>query len=344
MMSEPHYRHSLTIGFYSGTGRGRGFYNPYDVAISREGTMYVLSRGAEELVEVTRVTMCNLDEDFLGEFSMGGNEDGQLKWPVAIALDSKQNVYVSDEALNRISIWDKAGEFLGKWGIQGNGYGQFEKPSGIVFDHSDNLLVVDSGNNRIQRYTREGACLGQWGRGGRGDGEFDLPWGINVDHNGHVYVADWRNDRVQKFDSDGRHLASWGTSGHSDGEFDRPAGVAVDNEGNIFVADWGNQRVQLLGPNGRFSAKFRGEAGVSKWAKEYLDANPEERDARLEADMVPSLDTSRPDFLSYESMSVEKYFWGPTSIRIDDAGMIYVTDSLRHRIEIYTSLLSALPA
>ena len=337
MDGQPHYRHTQTIGFYNGTGRGRGFYNPYDVAINPEGTIYVLSRGADGFDYAICVAICNLAEDFLGDFGSGGNGDGQLRWPVAIAVDADGNVYISDEALNRISIFDKAGEFLGKWGVQGNGYGQFDKPSGIVFDPNDNLLVVDSANNRVQTYSKDGDCLGQWGRCGRGDGEFDLPWGINVDDTGHVYVADWRNDRIQKFDPDGVHLATWGGSGHGDGEFDRPAGVAVDNEGNIFVADWGNQRVQLLGPDGRFIAKFRGDAGISKWAQEYLDANPEERDARLAADMEPPLDTTLPDFLSYESMSVEKYFWGPTSVRIDNQGRAYIADSLRHRIQIYRS-------
>ena len=33
-----------------------------------------------------RVTMCTLDENYLGEFSSGGTEDGQLMWPAAITI------------------------------------------------------------------------------------------------------------------------------------------------------------------------------------------------------------------------------------------------------------------
>ena len=336
MSGEPNYRYSQTVGFYTGTGAGRGFFNPVDVAIGRDGTLYVLSRGSSTIaLESRRVGMCTLAEDYLGDFGSGGTEDGQFMWPVAIALDRDENVYVSDEALHRISIFDKKGKFLGKWGVQGNGYGQFEKPNGVVFDQDDNLLVVDSGNNRIQRYAKDGACLDVWGQPGRGDGQFNLPWGITTDQEGNVYTADWRNDRIQKFDAGGNHLATIGTSGRGDGELSRPAGVGVDNQGNIFVADWGNERVQLLGPDGRFIVKFRGEGVMSRWAQEYLEVNPEELEARQMSDMEPDLDSSQPDFLRYQSASVEKLFWGPTSVKIDSEGGVYIVDSLRHRIQIY---------
>ena len=337
MGKQPSYRHSQTVGFYTGVGRGRGFFNPVDVAIGQQGTLYVLSRGSEREPATLRVTMCTLAEEFLGDFGTGGTEPGQMMWPVGIALDSEDNVYVSDEALNRISIFDKAGKYVGVWGEQGNDYGQFEKPSGIVFDQADNLLVVDSANNRIQKYSKKGDCLGQWGSAGQGDGEFNLPWGINTDHLGNVYVADWRNDRVQKFDADGQHLATWGTSGSGDGEFNRPTGVGVDRGGNVIVADWGNERVQFLGPDGQFIAEYRGEAAISQWAQEYLDANPVERDARLESNMEPELDPEGfiPDYMSYRSGSIEKLFWGPMSVKFDDEGRAYMVDSLRHRIEIY---------
>ncbi len=131
-------------------------------------------------------------------------------WPVAIAIDAERNLYISDEALHRISIFDTQGRFLGKWGVKGNGAGMFDRPAGIAFDPDQHLLVVDGLNNRIQRYTTDGRFLGQWGQGGRGPGELNLPWGITVDRAGDVYVADWRNDRLQKFDAQGKFLASYG--------------------------------------------------------------------------------------------------------------------------------------
>ena len=336
MITQNLFRYSHTIGFY-GLG-GRGFNNPVDVAIRRDGMLYVLNRAGTDIevrMGYKRVSMCTLAEVYHGDFSGGGSGDGQIMWPVAIALDAEENVYISDEALQRISIFDKQGAFLARWGRQGRGDGEFDRPTGLAFDHEDNLLVVDSRNNRIQKYTRDGTFLGAWGQGGRGPGELNLPWGIALDQAGDVYVADWRNDRIQKFDTTGRHLATWGTSGQGEGEFHRPSSVAVDREGNIYVADWGNERVQILAPDGSFRARLRGEAGVSKWGESYFTANQDELEERQKADLEPPLELPPTDAARHESASIEKLFWGPVAVKVDAQGRLYVVESCRHRIQIY---------
>ena len=297
--------------------------------------MYVLNRGGSDAPDklfYKRVTMCTVDEDYLGEFGTGGTGDGEFMWPSSIAIDRDENIYVSDEALQRISIFNKDGQYLSKWGTRGKGHGVFDRPAGIAFDRDDNLLVVDGLNNRVQRYTKDGKFLGGW------DGEFNMPWGIAVDHAQDVYVADWRNDRIQKFDTDGRYLASWGTSGRGDGEFRRPAGVGVDQEGRIYVADWGNERVLVLGPDGGFIAKLRGEAGLNRWAQDYFISNQDELEERRKADMEPEPDSPGDDYLRDESASIEKLLWAPTTVKIDAQGRIYILDSCRFRIQIYQAV------
>ena len=335
MSSQGLLRYSRTIGFFN--AQGRGFNFPVDLALGREGTLYVISRGGSEAsaANPARVAMFTLAEDFLGEFSGGGTADGSLGLPVSIAIDKDENVYISDEFVHRISIFDKQGQFLAKWGVRGTGDGEFECPSGITFDKDDNLLVVDSANNHIQRYTKEGEFLGAWGRGGSGDGEFNLPWGITTDQAGNVYVADWRNDRIQKFDGQGKHLATWGSSGNGDGEFNRPSWVAVDQRGNIYVTDWANERLQVLGPDGSFLGKLRGESGLSKWADDYFVSTPDEFAERNKSDLEPELDLLPHNYLRNESANIEKLFWAPTSVKVDDQGNVYVVESCRHRIQVY---------
>jgi DNA-binding beta-propeller fold protein YncE len=328
--------YSHTIGFYAQIGRG--FNNPVDVGLGRDGVLYVLNRAGSDIelrMPYKRVTMCTLDEDYLGEFSTGGTGDGQMMWPAAIAIDDEERIYISDEALDRISFFDKQGRFLGKWGVKGRGAGEFDRPAGIAFDREQRLLVVDGLNNRVQRYTKDGRFLGQWGTGGSSPGELNLPWGIAVDRAGDVYVADWRNDRIQKFDAQGKFLAGYGASGRGDGQFSRPTGVAVDADGNIYVADWGNERVQMLAPDGSFLAKFRGEAGLSKWGESYFIANQDELEERQRANLEPELNLSSTDELREESASIEKFFWGPVAVKVDDQGRVFVVESCRHRIQIY---------
>jgi DNA-binding beta-propeller fold protein YncE len=335
-LTQTQYRYSHTIGFYA--QNGRGFNNPVDVALGHDGVLYVLNRAGSDIelrMPYKRVTMCTLDEEYLGEFSSGGPADGQLMWPTAIVTDADGNVYIADEALQRISIFDGRGRFLAKWGVKGSGQGEFDRPAGLAFDADQQLLVVDGLNHRIQRYTKDGRFLGQWGKAGRGAGELNLPWGIAVDRAGDVYVADWRNDRLQKFDAQGRHLATYGTSGRGEGEFSRPSGVAVDAKGNIYVADWGNERVQVLSPDGSVVAKLRGESGLSKWGESYFIANQDELEERRKADLEPELHLLPSDDLREESASIEKLFWGPIAVKVDDQGRLFVVESCRHRIQVY---------
>ena len=110
-------QYSHTVGFYAMSGKG--FYNPVDVAIRDDGLMYVLNRAGPEVagrLPYKRISMCTLDEEFLGDFGSGGSGDGQLMWPASITLDAHSNVYVSDEALHRISVFDRNGIFKDKCG------------------------------------------------------------------------------------------------------------------------------------------------------------------------------------------------------------------------------------
>ena len=310
-----HYSH--TIGRLE--AHGPGFRHPMDLAIADGDLLYVVSRSRLGRVDGVRVTMCTLGEDYLGEFSSFGEGDGEMFWPVSIDLDSDGNVYVADQWLNRISIFDKVGQFLDKWGMAGDGDGQLIQPSGITFDGEDNLYVVDSQNNRVQKFTKDGRFLLKWGEAGSGPGQFNLPWGIDVDHNGDVYVADWRNDRIQKFTREGEFRAEFGSSGSDVGEFNRPSGVAVDRDGDIYVADSGNNRVEVLTPEGRHVASLIGHSNVSKWGQEKLDANPDmTRQRSLARDIEP-----------------EMRFWNPVAIEVDGQGRILVADCSRHRVQVY---------
>ena len=324
-----------TIGIVNNGYSGRGFANPCDMATSRDGRIFVLNRCDPARATAIRVGICNMDDEYLGEFGNGyGKEDGQFVWPVAMAFDSQDRLYITDEYNHRVTVFDSQGTFLAKWGEPGHGDGELDGPAGIAVDAEDNVYVADTNNHRVQKFTPEGRYLLGWGREGREDGRFNMPWGVTVDRERQVYVADWRNDRVQKYSPDGEFLAAYGQPGDGDGQFHRPSGVAVDPDGFIYVADWGNERVQVLAADGGFVTKLRGQATISKWAEEYFATNPEEVVAREVSNLVPDL----PPHLNtpyHISSQTEPYFWGPVSVKLDVDGRLYVTETNRHRIQIY---------
>jgi len=330
VVSAVNLQYDHTIG--RGEQFGPGFTQPVFAARGEGDTLYVLCRASEYRPEGTRITVCTVDEEYITAFARGvpaqgphefSFDDGSMVWPTAIAFDRDWNVYVSDEWLHRISIFTKDGDYVSKWAERpGSGDGELNRPSGLVFDAQNNVYIVDSGNNRIQKFTKDGKFLAKWGSEGSGPGQFDTPWGIALDSAGNVYVADWRNDRIQKFSPDGRFLMQVGRSGSGEGELNRPSGVAVDSDGIIYVADWLNNRLQVFDPDGNFVTLKTGDATISKWAKEKLDANAEMWEERQRA----------------YGLEREKDFWGPSSVCVDDQDRIFVTESARNRLQVYRKL------
>ena len=313
-------QYSHTIGMLALTGRG--FSNPIDLALGKNGLVYVLNRSNSYQAQMgaVRVTICTLDSEYVGQFGGFGEGDGEITWPTSIAIDRHGNIYVSDEHRHDIQVFGPDQSFVRKWGTFGSGDGQLNRPSGLAVDADDNVFVVDHLNNRIQKFTPDGQVLAKWGSQGSGPGEFNMPWGICVDSDDQVYVADWRNDRIEKFTADGQYLGSIGSSGSGDGQLNRPANVGVDKDGNVYVADWGNERVAIFNSLGFPITTLIGDHTHSKWGDEFLAANQELLDGRkVMADGTP-----------------EKRFWGPTAVEIDAEGRVVVVDSCRHRLQVYT--------
>jgi len=93
--------------------------------------------------------------------------------------------------------------------------------------------------------------------------------------------------------------------------------------------------VQVFDHHWNFHASLRGQATVSPWAQEYLEANADELDARSRFDPYIEVDTDDEHEISAR---VEAYFWDPIAVEIDPEGRLVVADSLRHRLQIYQRL------
>ena len=323
-------KYVTTVGFFAESGRG--FMLPTAMAIRGDGRIFVASRSNTFSFAIVGVQMVTRSHDFFGQIGEYGNGAGQMIWPSALALDSDENLYLADDFLHRITAYDREGSLISTWGTKGSGDGEFDGPSGLLFDSEDNLIIVDHRNHRIQKFTKDGRFLSTWGSFGDGDGQFNLPWGITQDRVGNLYVADWRNDRIQKFTSDGKFLAKHGTTGNGEGQFSRPSGLGVDSEGNMYVADWGNQRVQVLDSDGNFLTELRGEATLNPWAKEYLEAQADERAARSTYVPVFEVDTDDPREISAR---IEPYFWDPVTVVLDEEDRAYVLETCRHRFQVH---------
>lgn len=298
---------------------GTGFSQPCSMALASGGEAYVVNRGNENNFgnRVTKLSIGGFhEEELLGEFGFHGRGEDNTVWPNSVALDTAGNVYVSDDWMNRISVFTEDGNLIKTFGSTGSGNGELDGPAGLVLDSDDNLYVVDSRNSRVQKLSKDGTYLSSFGSKGSGAGEFNMPWGITLDAEGSIYVADWKNHRVQKFSSDGAVLKEFG------GDLNHPSDVTVDPDGDVYVCDWGNHRVRIYDSEGDALASLVGDAQeLAKWAQQAINANPDMAKMRRR---VPSLEE-------------EWRFCYPSSVDFDaETDRLIVTDNQRGRLQIYT--------
>lgn len=313
-MGRPHALFRTGFPYLKTIGMRRVTSYPIDVAVTGDDRLFVLCRG-DQTAEIRRTDMDDVNH---GSFGGRGDAEGKFTWPASLAIGPDENLYVSDEALNRISVFSLNGEFISSWGVPGNGEGLLNRPSGIRFDGAGDLYVADTLNHRIQKFSKDGKFLQAWGSFGDGDGELNMPWGVAVDELGAIYVADWRNDRFQKFGPDGKFEFAVGSSGDGRGQFDRPTGIAVDPDGDVYVSDWGNDRVQQFAADGRYLDTFIGDATMSKCGIDYVLANP-----------VPLR------LREMTSLEPQKRMRGPLGLVADDRKRLFVADYGAFRIQIY---------
>ena len=316
-----------------------GLYLPQivGVAFGECDSVYTISRPTDAIsgvpwnktgvgAKIVKITIGDVpgDEEHILDIGRYGDADGEFIWPAGIALDSNENIYVTDEWMNRVSVFDSEGNFLKHWGEGGQNDGQFNHPAGIDIDTEDNAIVVDSLNHRVQKFTKDGNFLGEWGGFGEGQGELNSPWGIGLDDQNNVYVADHKNHLAQKFSPDGEYLMAFGSEGTGRGQLTRPSDVTVDSDGDVYVCDWANDRVQVYGPDGDFITTFIGDAQeLAKWHKQTVDSNIDVIKARRRV----------------YSLEPEWRFAMPTAVEFDHArNRLMVADTQRGRIQIYNKL------
>jgi peptidylamidoglycolate lyase len=159
--------------------------------------------------------------------------------PHGLRIDSHDNVWVTDRALQQVFKFSHDGKLLltiGTERVAGVDSTHFDKPTDIAFASDESIYVSDGyGNNRVAKFSSDGKFLFDWGHKGQGPGEFDLPHSVAVDAQGNVYVADRSNARIQVFDSTGKFLKVWKSS-----ELGRPWSLTIGPDNFLYVVDGGD--------------------------------------------------------------------------------------------------------
>jgi len=219
----------------------------------------------------------------------------QLIGPYGIAIDSKGLVYVADQKVGAVFIFNTETHdaTLIKNGIDAH----FGWINGLAIDDADRLFVSDGKMHRVLIFNPKHEVEGQIVEG------LVDPVGLAIDNeNRFLYVVDEQQDQVFVYDADTlRLLRKIGTAvtpatKHtltSPGDFSAPTNVALDGDGNVYVTDTLNSRVEIFDADGNFLSTF-GKPGDGPG-----------------------------------------YFFRPKGIAIDSDGHIWVADQYQDRVQVY---------
>jgi tripartite motif-containing protein 71 len=191
-----------------GSGSGQ-FRDPRGIAIDPFGNVWVADH------DNRRVQKFTATGGFLGRFGAHGGDGtlgggwGEFNSPRGLSSDAEGNIYVADDANNRIVKLANDGTTLAMWGRPdlraGAADGEFSLPYSTAVDALGRLWVADTVNNRLVEMTTDGVVIAKYGAhggdgtAGNGPGEFNRVYNVGTDCAGNVYASDKGNWRVQKF-------------------------------------------------------------------------------------------------------------------------------------------------
>jgi DNA-binding beta-propeller fold protein YncE len=281
-------KHEYVQQFGTGT-------NPVGVAIDSKGDVWSDDEAATGAIEEH-----NEKGEFVRAFSSEGTENGELKEPKRLAIDSSGDLWVADGGNDRVDVFNEKGEYVTKFGGAGSGGEQMKYPTGVAFGSNGNVWVADDENNRVDRWRTAGVqpptFSSAFGSEGTENGKFDEPTDVAVSAiNGTLAVADERNNRIEEFSEKGEFVRAFGSEGTENGKFKEPRGVAVGTNGALLVADTGNNRVEEFSEKGEYASQF-GSKGTGNGQ-----------------------------------------FSGPKGIAVDLKGNIWVADSGNNRVQEFNS-------
>ncbi|MBR5866754.1 MAG: hypothetical protein IKZ04_02475, partial [Spirochaetaceae bacterium] len=131
----------------------RGFDRPMDIIRCPNGNLLVSEYSGD------RISLLNSRGRYIKSFGSKGVGSGQLVGPQYLALDSSENIYVTDFGNARVVVFDKDGNGLFSFGKKTADFTGFKAPTGIAV-YNDIVYVADAGTGSIYSFDRAGNYTG----------------------------------------------------------------------------------------------------------------------------------------------------------------------------------------
>ncbi len=220
-------------GVVTQTLRGglEGFNRPFDIALDREGRVYVSEFGAD------RISVLDQAGRRLFSFGARGIGEGSFLGPQYVSLDDEEFIYVSDWGNRRVSKFDREGSFVLSFGRPRAGFSGLSRPTGLVYLDGF-LYVADLGSQAIYVFDKSGNYV----RAIRDIG-LTRPESLSAYTGGRLLVAN--GSEVVLLDPERETVRR---DFDLDRLPDRVTSVKADANGNIITTDFDRDTIMVLSP------------------------------------------------------------------------------------------------
>jgi tripartite motif-containing protein 71 len=161
---------------------------PRSVGISIHGDLFIID---SENRRVLKLNSQHEPETSFGDYDWG---EGNLGEPVQVCVSRTDKVFVSDDRLELVMVYDYFGNFLDSIGDK-----SVSSPAGLCISADNILYVADPDKDQIVAFDPEGRPLATIGSQGEKLGAFNNPNDVALYQN-RLYVADTDNHRIQVFE------------------------------------------------------------------------------------------------------------------------------------------------
>ncbi|OGR23694.1 MAG: hypothetical protein A2X79_04405 [Desulfuromonadaceae bacterium GWB2_53_15] len=232
-----------------------------------------------------------------------GADSPPIVYPLGLALDQDDNLYLLERRFNNIFVFDQNERMLKTFNIDKIA----KKPVGLAINKKKKqLFVTDGAANKVHVLDLNGNLLFSFGGSGETNGSFNLPVAVAINSKGEILVADTFNARVQAFDENGVFRRSFGKRGDGTGDFQLIKSLAVDSDDNIYVIDGRSHKIIIFNTVGELLLVLGDYYAVSSTGKRAPGG-----------------------------------FAVPVSIDIDSNDVIHVVDQLNSRVQVFQYLSDA---
>ena len=248
--------------------------------------------------------------------------------PSAVAVDSRDRVYVFQRRGPPVLVFAQDGNFLAAWPRR---QGELEDAHHIYVGPDDGVYLADRDAHQVLKYTTEGELMMALGTRYKAalQAPFNHPSDIAVGPSGDIYVSDgYGNSCVHRFNAKGEHIATFGAPGSGPGQFRVPHSLRVANDGRVYVCDRENHRVQVFSAEGSFLDQwtdFKSPMGV------HIDANQ----VVYVTDQIPRLSVLT---LEGELLSRGRTFENGHNVYSDSRGDLYAVDTANQRVQKFVKV------